>query len=138
MISTHVHEVRTGGQGDAHDVTSLVTEALRVSSMQAGLATVSVVGSTAAVTTIEFEPGAVADLNALLDRLAPRDAEYQHHLRWGDDNGSSHVRAALLGPSISIPFTDRKLLLGQWQQIMLLELDTRGRRRHIVVQLMGE
>jgi secondary thiamine-phosphate synthase enzyme len=138
MIVTRSHHVRTSGQGDAHDVTDLVSDALRNSALSAGLATVAVVGSTAAVTTIEFEPGAVADLNALLERLAPRAADYRHHLRWGDDNGSSHVRAALLGPSVSIPFAERKLLLGQWQQIMLLELDTRGRNRQVVVQLMGE
>jgi secondary thiamine-phosphate synthase enzyme len=138
MIVTHVHDIRTSGQGDAHDVTRLVTETLQKSTLSAGLATVSVVGSTAAVTTIEFEPGAVADLIALLERLAPRGGKYQHHLRWGDDNGSSHVRAALLGPSVSIPFAERKLLLGQWQQIMLLELDTRGRQRQVVVQLIGE
>src|SRR5262245_50544820 len=128
MVTTHVQQIRTAGQGDAHDVTSLVAGTLAKSSLSSGLATVSVVGSTAAVTTIEFEPGAIGDLNGLLDRLAPRDGDYQHHLRWGDDNGSSHVRAALLGPSVSVPFAERKLLIGQWQQIMLLELDTRGRQ----------
>ena len=138
MIVTRSHHVRTSGQGDAHDVTDLVGDALRNSTLSTGLATVAVVGSTAALTTIEFEPGAVADLNALLERLAPRAADYRHHLRWGDDNGSSHVRAALLGPSVSIPFAERKLLLGQWQQIMLLELDTRGRDGQVVVELMGE
>jgi secondary thiamine-phosphate synthase enzyme len=138
MIATRTHDIQTAGQGDAHDVTALVADLLVHSSLSAGLATVSVVGSTAAVTTIEFEPGAIADLNVLFERLAPRDGEYRHHLRWGDDNGSSHVRAALLGPSISIPFADGSLMLGQWQQIMLLELDTRGRRRKIVVQLIGE
>ena len=89
-----------------------------------GLVTIFVVGSTAAVTTIEFEPGAVADFNGLFDRLAPRDADYRHHLRWGDDNGSSHVRAALLGPSVTMPVVDGDLVLGTWQQIMLLEFDT--------------
>ena len=138
MVSTTTHDIHTAGQGDAHDVTTMVVAALRQSSISAGLATVSVTGSTAAVTTIEFEPGAVADLNALLERLAPRQANYRHHLRWGDDNGSSHVRAALLGPSVSIPFTGGKLLLGQWQQIMVLELDTRARRRQVIVQLIGE
>ena len=98
----------------------------------------AVVGSTAAVTTIEFEPGAVADLNGLFERLAPRDDEYRHHLRWGDDNGSSHVRAALLGPSLTIPFADGRLTLGTWQQVMLLEFDTRARRRELVFQILGE
>ena len=96
-----------------------------------------VVGSTAAITTIEFEPGAISDFNGLLDRLAPADSDYRHHLRWGDDNGSSHVRAALLGPSITIPIVDGTLSLGTWQQIMLLEVDTRPREREIVVQMIA-
>jgi len=106
--------------------------------MRQGIATVFVVGSTAGITTIEFEPGAVADLNRLFEELAPRDAEYQHHLRWGDDNGSSHVRAALLGPSLTVPFAEGDLLLGTWQQIMLVEFDTRPRDREIVIQVIGE
>ena len=138
MVATHRHQITTRGQGDAHDVTDLVAAALADSGVAAGIATVFVVGSTAAVTTIEFEPGAVADLNRLFDELAPRDGEYRHHLRWGDDNGSSHVRAALLGPSLAVPFADRKLTLGTWQQIMLLEMDTRPRKREIVVQIVGE
>jgi secondary thiamine-phosphate synthase enzyme len=138
MVISETHEIRTAGQGDAHDVTALTDGALSRSGLSTGLATVSVIGSTASVTTIEFEPGAIADLNAVLQRLAPRNGEYRHHLRWGDDNGSSHVRAALLGPSVTIPFADRRLLLGTWQQIMLLEMDTQPRRRQIVVQIIGE
>jgi secondary thiamine-phosphate synthase enzyme len=115
-----------------------VAAAVAASRAQAGTATVFVVGSTAGVTTIEFEPGAIADLNGVFERLAPRNADYQHHLRWGDDNGSSHVRAALLGPSITVPFVDGALTLGTWQQVMLLEFDTRPRRREIVVQIVGE
>ena len=88
------------------------------------------------MTTIEFEPGAIADLNAVFEQLAPRDAEYRHHERWGDDNGSSHVRAALLGPSLTIPIVDGELTLGTWQQIMLLEFDTRPRSREIVIQII--
>ena len=138
MVLTRRYDVATRGQGDAHDVTDRVAAAITESSLTAGIATVFVVGSTAAVTTIEFEPGAVADLNRVFDALAPRDADYRHHLRWGDDNGSSHVRAALLGPSLTVPFLDGKLVLGTWQQIMLLEMDTRPRDRDIVVQLVGE
>ena len=138
MISTTRHHVRTTGQGDAHDVTALVARAVADSGLSSGLATTSVIGSTAVVTTIEFEPGAVADLHRLLDRLAPRDGAYAHHARWGDDNGSSHVRAALMGPSLTVPFEGRELVLGTWQQIVLLECDTRPRRRPFVVQLMGE
>lgn len=106
--------------------------------MQDGIATIFVVGSTAGITTIEFEPGAIWDLNRLFETLAPREGEYRHHLRWGDDNGSSHVRAALLGPSVTIPFIGGRLALGTWQQIMLLEFDTRAREREVIVQLVGE
>jgi secondary thiamine-phosphate synthase enzyme len=138
VITTHRFRIATSGQGDAHDVTREVAGAVRASGGRAGIAVVFVTGSTAALTTIEFEPGAVADLNALFDRLAPRDAEYRHHLRWGDDNGSSHVRAALLGSSVTVPYEGGELLLGTWQQIMLLEFDTRARARDLVVQVMGE
>ena len=132
---TRRHTIRTKGQGDAHDVTALTAEA--ASSVQSGLATVFVVGSTAAVTTIEFEPGAIADLNDVFERLVPRWGDYEHHKRWGDDNGSSHVRAAMLGPSLTIPIVNGELTLGTWQQIMLLELDTRARERQIVIQITG-
>jgi secondary thiamine-phosphate synthase enzyme len=138
LIKTFKHALATAGQGDAHDLTTTVTADVHASGMRAGLATVFVVGSTAAITTIEFEPGAVADFNRLFDELAPRHAEYRHHLRWGDDNGSSHVRAALLGPSLTVPFEGSDLLLGTWQQIMLLEFDTSPRDREIVVQVMGQ
>ncbi len=138
MIVSRRHVIATKGQGDAHDLTDVVMRAVREGGLSAGLATIFVVGSTAGVTTIEFEPGAIADLNGMFERLAPRSAEYRHHLRWGDDNGSSHVRAALLGPSITVPVIDSKLALGTWQQIMLLEFDTRPRRRDVVIQLIGE
>jgi len=138
MVRSHTIEVSTGRQGDAHDLTKRVADAVAASGLKAGIVTTFVVGSTAAITTIEFEPGAVADLNGLFERLAPRDAEYRHHLRWGDDNGSSHVRAALLGPSVTIPIVDGAPALGTWQQIMLLEFDTRPRKREVVVQMIGE
>jgi len=138
MIATQKFEVSTNGQGDARDITENVAAAVAASQTRAGIASVFVVGSTAGITTIEFEPGAIADLNGLFERLAPRGGEYRHHLRWGDDNGSSHVRAALLGPSLTVPFADGALTLGTWQQIMLLEFDTRPRRREIVVQIIGE
>ena len=137
MVETTRHEVATTGQGDVQDLTQLLTRVLRDSSLTTGLATIAVVGTTAGVTSIEFEPGAVADLNRVWQRLAPRDGEYAHHLRWGDDNGSSHVRAAMLGPSISIPFEDSRLCVGTWQQIVLIEFDTRARNREVVVQLIG-
>lgn len=138
MIRTVRRRVSTSGQGDVQDMTADVASALSQSGLDAGVATVAVVGSTAAVTTIEFEPGAVSDLGRLLDQLAPREGHYAHHERWGDDNGSSHVRAALLGPSVTIPFADARLLLGTWQQLVLVECDTQPRERELVIQLVGE
>src|SRR5262249_37050806 len=138
MVRSHTIAISTRGQGDAHDLTGHVADAVTRSGVRAGIATAFVVGSTAAITTIEFEPGAVADFNRLFETLAPRDADYRHHLRWGDDNGSSHARAALLGPSLTVPIVDGALVLGTWQQIMLLEFDTRPRQREVVVQMTGE
>lgn len=138
MVRTVRLPLSTSGQGDAHDITTKVAEALKESRLKSGVATLFVTGSTAAVTTIEFEPGAVSDFNRLFEQLAPRRGEYRHHLRWGDDNGSSHVRAALLGPSLTVPFVDGALTLGTWQQIMVVEFDTSARRREIVVQMIGE
>src|SRR5262245_43362048 len=106
MVATHTHEISTKGQGDAHDVTRAVARAVAESGIRNGIVTVFVTGSTAGVTTIEFEPGALHDVGAVFEHLAPRGGEYRHHLRWGDDNGSSHVRAALLGPSVTVPFKD--------------------------------
>ena len=138
MVATQTFQISTTGQGDAHDITEKVAAAVAAARSGAGIATVFVVGSTASITTIEFEPGAIADLDGLFERLAPRGGPYRHHLQWGDDNGSSHVRAALLGPSLTVPFTGRALTLGTWQQIMLMEFDTRPRRREVVVQIVGE
>jgi secondary thiamine-phosphate synthase enzyme len=138
MIKTHRTTVQTRGQDDAHDLTERVATAVREADVANGTVTVFVVGSTAALTTIEFEPGAISDLNRMFEALAPRHGEYRHHLRWGDDNGSSHVRAALLGPSLAVPIVDGQLTLGEWQQIMLLEFDTRARRREVVIQVVGE
>ena len=138
MVATHTHEISTESQGDVQDLTAFVAKAVASSHLTAGVATVVVVGSTAGVTTLEFESGVVQDLDRALQRLAPREADYQHHLRWGDDNGSSHVRAALVGPSVAIPFVGGRLMLGTWQQIVLVEFDTRPRERQIVLQLIGE
>ncbi len=138
MIRTTNYEAQTKGQGDAVDLTSAVQSAIASSGAREGLVTVFVSGSTAGVTAIEFESGVVSDLDRALEQLAPRRGQYRHHLRWGDDNGSSHVRAGLVGPSLSIPFRDGQLVLGTWQQIVLVEFDTRGRTRHCVIQVMGE
>ncbi len=138
MVTTVTHEIETAGQGDVKDITPLVAEAVARSRALDGTVTVFVVGSTAGVTTIEFEPGAVADFGAAFEAIAPRQGKYRHHERWGDDNGSSHVRAALLGPSLTVPFRDGTLLVGTWQQIVLVEFDTRPRSRRFVVQVLGD
>ena len=138
MVRSERLTIQTRRQGDTHDLTRPVAAALGRSGLKDGIATVFVVGSTASVTTIEFEPGAVADFDRLLAKLAPYGPEYQHHLRWGDDNGSSHVRAALLGPSVTVPFADGRLALGTWQQLVLVECDTTPREREVIVQMVGE
>ena len=138
MLATEDFNVETAGQGDICDISQRIADAVSGSGLSAGVVTATVIGSTAAITTIEFEPGAVTDLGTALERLAPRHGVYQPHQRWGDDNGSSHVRAALLGPSITLPFIDRQVQAGSWQQIVLAEFDTKSRHRRIVVQMLGE
>jgi secondary thiamine-phosphate synthase enzyme len=115
-----------------------VQEALEKTSLKTGVVTVFVTGATAAVTTIEYEDGLVADLGDALQRIAPVEIDYAHNERWHDGNGHSHIRASLLGPSLCVPFCDRRLMLGTWQQIVFLELDNRPRKRKVVVQIMGE
>ena len=138
MISTIQIEIQTRGHCDVKDVTPLVQQALAKSSLQEGQATVFVAGSTAGVTTVEFEPGLVKDLNEFFQKIIPEGPEYHHHATWGDDNGSSHVRAALLKPSLTIPFKNGRLLLGTWQQVVVVDFDTRERRRPVIFQFMGE
>ncbi len=129
--------VSTKGDTDIVDITAQVAELVRLSPFADGTATVFVSGSTAGITTIEFESGAVADLRAAFERAAPEGIEYAHNARWGDGNGHSHVRAAMLGASFSAPFSDSQLLLGTWQQIVLVDFDNRPRTREIVVQMTG-
>jgi secondary thiamine-phosphate synthase enzyme len=128
----------TRGNGDTLDITADTARVVRESGLKSGIVTLFVPGSTGALTTIEFEPGAVSDLNRLFDEIAPADRDYKHHLRWGDDNGHSHVRAALLGASLSVPFSDGELSLGTWQQIVFVDFDTGRRKRRIVAQMIGE
>jgi len=138
MIVSKQLTLSTRGNGDTIDITPGVERALTESQLASGVITLFVVGSTAALTTIEYEDGVIADLGRALEKMAPRHAEYEHHLRWGDDNGHSHVRAALLGPALSIPFVGGRLTLGTWQQIILIDFDTRPRQREIVAQIIGE
>jgi secondary thiamine-phosphate synthase enzyme len=120
------------------DITNQVQELLTKSSLKDGLVTVFVPGSTATVTTIEYEPGLIADMKKALDRIAPKNDHYEHDQRWHDGNGHSHVRAAFLKPSVAIPFSNKTLMLGTWQQLVFIELDVRPRNRTIVVHLMGD
>ena len=120
------------------DITSEVSKLLAKSDLQEGLATVFVPGSTATETTIEYEPGLVADMTKALDRIAPRNGHYEHDQRWHDGNGHSHIRAAFLKPSVTIPFSNNTLMLGTWQQLVFIELDVRPRNRTIIVQFIGD
>ena len=138
MIRTVQVDLQTRGHCDVKDVTSALREALSKSGLREGQATVFVAGSTAGVTTVEFEPGLVEDLNEFFQKIIPEGPDYHHHDTWGDDNGSSHVRAALLKPSLTIPFVGGQLVLGTWQQVVVIDFDTRPRRRNVILQLMGE
>lgn len=120
------------------DITEKVAEALREVSINNGMVNIFVVGSTAAVTTIEYEPGLLKDFPALLERVAPKNISYEHEKTWHDGNGHSHVRASLLGPSLTVPFKDGKLILGTWQQIVFVELDIHPRSRTLFIQFIGE
>jgi len=132
-------EVDSRGEDEVLDITSRVREAVAASGLTNGLATLFVVGSTAAITTMEYEPGLVRDFPAMLERAAPRrGVDYEHQRRWHDGNGHSHVKASLVGPSLSVPVVDSGLALGEWQQVVLVEFDVRPRTRRIVVQLIGE
>jgi secondary thiamine-phosphate synthase enzyme len=138
MVKTTEHIVQTQGHCDIHDLTPALSRALSAGGMKEGQATVFVAGSTAGVTTVEFEPGLVRDIHEFFERLIPERRDYFHHATWGDDNGSSHLRAALLKPSLTIPFRDGQLMTGTWQQVVLIDFDTRPRQRSVVFQFMGE
>ena len=137
-IVTEEITLNTNGFGDMRDITSEVSEMIRKNEMTDGTATVFVPGATAGVTTIEFEPGLQRDLPNLFERIAPQGAKYHHDMTWHDGNGFSHVRASLLGPSLTVPFAEGRLTLGTWQQIVVLDFDNKARARRLVVQVMGE
>src|SRR5215831_16522973 len=131
MIRTVQIELQTHGHCDVKDVTPMLQSELMRSGLQEGQAAVFITGSTAGVTTVEFEPGLVKDLNDFFQKLIPEGPDYHHHETWGDDNGSSHLRAALLKPSLTIPFRDGQLMTGTWQQVVLIDFDTRPRQRSV-------
>lgn len=130
--------VKTSGEGDLVNLNGKIEEQVKKSGIREGVLHLFAIGSTVALTTIEYEDGLREDLFNVLERVAPRNAEYKHHLRWGDYNGHSHVRASIIGPSISIPIGDGKPVLGAWQQVVLVELDTRARSRKIIATIIGE
>ena len=137
-VITKTIQVKSAGEGDMINLTEQTSRIVEECKIVNGTVTVFVSGSTAAVTTIEYEPGLEHDFPAMLSRLAPSNIDYEHDNTWHDGNGHSHVRSSLVGPSLTIPFVNRNLLLGTWRQIVLIEMDTQSRRRNIVVQVMGE
>lgn len=138
MVTTHELSVQTRGDGDVLNLTGQLGSCVHRSGVTSGIVVVAVIGSTAGITTIEYEPGLVADIRTAFDRIAPTGVAYEHDSRWGDGNGHAHVRASMLGPSVALPLVDGKMALGTWQQVVLVDFDTRPRTRHIVVQIMGE
>jgi secondary thiamine-phosphate synthase enzyme len=137
-VITSSIQLSTRGNADILDITDQVQAVLVQSGLQNGILTVFTASSTSALTTIEYESGAISDLRRLFDEIVPVEAHYAHNARWGDGNGHSHVRAALLGPSLTVPFVRAHLTLGTWQQIIFLDFDNRSRRRELLVQIVGE
>jgi secondary thiamine-phosphate synthase enzyme len=131
-------QLTTQGDADIQDITEAVTDAVSKSGLNNGIVTIFCPSSTSALTTIEFESGCINDLRRLFDEIIDPNRNYAHNARWHDGNGHSHVRAALLGPSLTIPFIERRLTLGTWQQIIYVDFDNRPRRRELVAQVMGE
>ncbi|HEX6269337.1 MAG TPA: secondary thiamine-phosphate synthase enzyme YjbQ [Anaerolineales bacterium] len=137
-VKTSSISIRTQGNADIQDITNQIANAVSKSGLKAGTATIFCPSSTSALTTIEYESGALSDLRRLFNEIVPPDRQYAHNERWHDGNGHSHVRAALLGPSLTVPFTDGHLTLGTWQQVIYVDFDVRPRQRELVVQLIGE
>lgn len=137
-VKTLTINLNTKGNADIQDITNQVSQTVAESGLNDGVVTVFTPSSTSGLTTIEYESGCLSDLRRLFDEIIDPARHYAHNARWGDGNGHSHVRAALLGASFSVPFANRRLTLGTWQQIIFIDFDNRQRRRELVVQLMGE
>lgn len=131
-------QIRSKGENDMIDLTEKISDFVSSSEVSNGIVTIFVSGSTGSITTIEFEPGLIRDFPDMLSRIAPKDLDYGHEQMWHDGNGHSHVKASLVGPSLTVPFSKGQMHLGTWQQIVFLELDTRGRTRDLVLQIIGE
>jgi secondary thiamine-phosphate synthase enzyme len=137
-VVTQTIQISTRGFCDVVNITDPIEAALQATSLHKGVVTVFVPGATAGLTTIEFESGCVRDLKDAFERIASQYAEYAHNARWGDGNGFSHIRAALLGASLQVPFSNKRLLTGTWQQIVLVDFDNRSRQREVILQFIGE
>lgn len=137
-VKTTSISLKAQGNADIHDITNQLANAVAKSGLTSGTATVFCPSSTSALTTIEYEGGALSDLRRLFNEIVPPDRQYAHNERWHDGNGHSHVRAALLGPSLTVPFVDGQLTLGTWQQVIYVDFDNRPRQRELVVQMIGE
>lgn len=137
-VITSSIQLDSRGNADILDITDMVQAVLNQSALNSGILTVFSPSSTSALTTIEYESGALSDLRRLMDEIIPANQHYDHNARWGDGNGHSHVRAALLGPSLTVPFVRGHLTLGTWQQIIFIDFDNRTRRRELIVQIIGE
>ena len=137
-VITKMVQLRSSTENDIINVTEQISGALKENELQNGIITVFIAGSTAAVTTIEYEPGLRHDFPKMLSRIAPKDIQYHHDDTWHDGNGHSHVRASLIGPSMTVPFSNGDLILGTWQQIVMLEMDTKPRKRILTLQILGE
>lgn len=137
-VITKTIRVKTKREDDIVNISEQTSKVIENSGIKNGIITIFVSGSTAALTTIEYEPGLLSDFPKMLERIAPKNIDYGHEQMWHDGNGHSHVRASLVGPSLTVPFSNGSLMLGTWQQIVLLELDTGSRERDLVLQIVGE
>lgn len=138
VVKTMSIKVSSEPETDLIDITDEVSRLVESSGIKNGAVVLFVPGSTASLSTIEYEPNLIEDFKNIMERLVPSDIQYKHKETWGDDNGKSHVRASLVGPSLTVPFKNRKLLLGTWQQIVLMDFDVPARNREIIVQIIGE
>ena len=137
-VETKEITLQSRGNCDIIDITSQVTEHIEKSGIDNGIITLFVVGSTAGITTIEYEPNLLSDFKDMWDRVIPQNMSYEHNKTWGDGNGHSHVRASTLGPSLTVPFVNKRLTVGTWQQIIFVDFDNRPRSRRIAIQILGE
>jgi len=137
-VKTFSISLNTSGDAETNDITDAIVDVVSKSGLKAGTVTVFCPSSTSALTTIEYESGAVSDLKRLFEEIIPQNREYAHNARWHDGNGHSHIRAALLGPSLTIPFVEGQLTLGTWQQVIYIDFDNKPRRRELVLQIIGE